>query len=53
MCEWRRFVACHADGEENSAGLDGCRPTINAMMYGEATALAAMARRTCFVRISL
>ena len=38
------YVACHADGEENSAGLDGCRPTINAMMYGEAVALAAMAR---------
>ena len=37
------FVACHADGEENSAGLDGCRPTINAMMFGEASALAAIA----------
>ena len=33
------FTSCHADGEENSAGLDGCRPTINAVMYGEATAL--------------
>ncbi|KAK3261667.1 hypothetical protein CYMTET_29437, partial [Cymbomonas tetramitiformis] len=36
--------ACHADGEENSCGLDGCRPTINAIMYGEASALASMAR---------
>jgi len=38
------FQACHADGEENSAGLDGCRPTINGVMYGEAAALAAIAR---------
>lgn len=25
-------------------GLDGCRPTINGVMYGEAAALAAIAR---------
>ena len=31
-------------GQENSAGLDGCRPTINSVMYGEATALAEIAR---------
>ena len=37
------FTSCHADGEENSAGLDGCRPTINSVMYGEATALGAIA----------
>ena len=37
------FTSCHADGEENSAGLDGCRPTINAVMYGEATALSHIA----------
>jgi hypothetical protein len=37
------FTSCHADGEENSAGLDGCRPTINSVMFGEATALAAIA----------
>jgi len=37
------FTSCHADGEENSAGLDGCRPTINSMMFGEATALAHIA----------
>ena len=36
------FQASHADGEENSAGLDGCRPTINAMMVAEARSLAAM-----------
>ena len=38
------FTSCHADGEENSAGLDGCRPTINSVMYGEAAALAHIAR---------
>ena len=38
------FTSCHADGEENSAGLDGCRPTINSAMYGEAAALGAIAR---------
>ena len=37
------FTSCHADGEENSAGLDGCRPTINSVMFGEASALAAIA----------
>ena len=37
------FTSCHADGEENSAGLDGCRPTINAAMHGEAIALGAIA----------
>ena len=30
-------------GQENSAGLDGCRPTINSIMFGEATALAHIA----------
>ena len=24
------FQSCHADGQENSAGLDGCRPTVTA-----------------------
>ena len=38
------FTSCHADGEENSAGLDGCRPTINSVMCGEATALGAIAK---------
>jgi hypothetical protein len=38
------FTSCHADGEENSAGLDGCRPTINSVMYGEAAALERIAR---------
>ena len=38
------FTSCHADGEENSAGLDGCRPTINSVMYGEAVALGAIAQ---------
>ena len=38
------FTSCHADGEENSVGLDGCRPTINAAMHGEATALAHVAK---------
>ena len=37
------FQSCHADGQENSAGLDGCRPTITAVMFGEASALAAIA----------
>ena len=37
------FTSCHADGEENSAGLDGCRPTINSVMYGEAVALRRIA----------
>ena len=37
------FTSCHADGEENSAGLDGCRPTINSVMYGEAMALSKIA----------
>ena len=37
------FTSCHADGEENSAGLDGCRPTINSVMFGEATALSHVA----------
>lgn len=37
------FQSCHADGEENSAGLDGCRPTINSVMYGEALALSRLA----------
>ena len=36
-CLWQ---AAHDDGEENSVGFDGCRPTINAAMYGEAKALA-------------
>ena len=36
-CVWQ---ACHDDGEENSIGLDGCRPTINAALYGEAIALS-------------
>ena len=36
------FQSCHADGQENSAGLDGCRPTINSVMYGEAKALALL-----------
>ena len=31
-CMWQ---ACHDDGQENSIGLDGCRPTINAVMFGE------------------
>ena len=39
-CLWQ---ACHDDGEENSIGLDGCRPSINAAMAGEAAALATMA----------
>ena len=39
-CMWQ---ACHDDGEENSIGLDGCRPSINAMMHGEASALATIA----------
>ena len=30
------FQSCHADGQENSAGLDGCRPTVTAAQYGEA-----------------
>jgi hypothetical protein len=30
------FQSCHADGQENSAGLDGCRPTVTAAPYGEA-----------------
>ena len=47
------FVACHADGEENSAGLDGCRPTINAMMFGEASALAAIATVVFITRTGL
>lgn len=38
-CAWQ---ACHDDGEENSIGLDGCRPTINAALHGEATALASI-----------
>jgi len=37
------FTSCHADGEENSAGLDGCRPTINSVMFGEAIALRSIA----------
>jgi len=37
------FQSCHADGQENSATLDGCRPTINAVMFAEATAIAAAA----------
>lgn len=37
------FQSCHADGQENSAGLDGCRPTVTAAQYGEASALAAIA----------
>jgi len=37
------FQSCHADGQENSAGLDGCRPTINSVLYGEAAALASLA----------
>ena len=37
------FTSCHADGEENSAGLDGCRPTINSVMFGEAVALRHIA----------
>lgn len=37
------FTSCHADGEENSAGLDGCRPTINSVMFGEAMALSKIA----------
>jgi hypothetical protein len=40
------FQASHADGEENSAGLDGCRPTINAMMVAEARSLAAIGAAT-------
>ena len=39
-CLWQ---ACHDDGEENSIGFDGCRPSINAAMYGEANALATIA----------
>ena len=38
-CVWQ---ACHDDGEENSVGLDGCRPTINAAIAGEALALSTM-----------
>ena len=37
------WQACHDDGQENSIGLDGCRPTINAVMFGEARALARIA----------
>jgi len=40
-CAWQ---AAHDDGEENSIGLDGCRPTINAALHGEANALAVMLR---------
>lgn len=40
-CAWQ---AAHDDGEENSIGLDGCRPTINAALYGEAAALATISR---------
>lgn len=36
-CMWQ---AAHDDGQENSVGGDGCRPTINAAMYGEARALS-------------
>jgi hypothetical protein len=39
-CLWQ---AAHDDGEENSIGLDGCRPTMNAAWYGEARALADIA----------
>lgn len=38
-CLWQ---ACHDDGEENSVGFDGCRPTIAAAVAGEAGALAAI-----------
>lgn len=31
------------DGQEHSIGGDGCRPLLNAVMYGEAAALAAIA----------
>ena len=40
VCMWQ---AAHDDGEENSVSFDGCRPTINAAMYGEAMALASIA----------
>ncbi|MEC7231370.1 MAG: hypothetical protein VXW31_00360, partial [Planctomycetota bacterium] len=36
------FTSCHADGEENSAGLDGGRPTINSIMCGDASALLSL-----------
>lgn len=39
QCLWQ---AAHDDGEENSVGFDGCRPTINAAMAGEARALEAI-----------
>lgn len=38
------FQSCHADGQENSAGLDGCRPTINSVMFGEAAALSYLSQ---------
>ena len=44
LTQTRLASAGHADGEENSAGLDGCRPTINSVMYGEAVALSSIAR---------
>ena len=40
-CAWQ---ACHDDGQENSIGLDGCRPTLNAVMHGEALALSRLSR---------
>ena len=40
-CIWQ---ACHDDGQENSIGLDGCRPTANAGMFAEARSLAAISR---------
>ena len=38
-CLWQ---ACHDDGQENSVGLDGCRPTINAVLAGEAASLLTL-----------
>ena len=40
-CVWQ---AAHDEGQENSVGLDGCRPLTNSAMYAEARALERIAR---------
>ena len=46
------FQTCHRDGMEKSIGGDGYRPTINSYMYGDALAIAQIARMVDDVKMA-
>ena len=45
------FQACHADGQENSAGLDGCRCEACLLTNGSDPAYGAL--RTAYLKLTL